>query len=113
MLERFVCRGDCVVNEGDDLVKLFVLLLFYSEWRGGYLNSGILEVLLAALVFLRMLVGCRSSVGDLTGTGLMMYSVLDLERLGMYFSCVFFLMACSSSCRMLNFLNCECEDIQI
>lgn len=74
MLERFVCRGDCVVNEGDDLVKLFVLLLFYSEWRGGYLNSGILEVLLAALVFLRMLVGCRSSVGDLTGTGLMMFS---------------------------------------
>jgi hypothetical protein len=39
------------------------------------------------------------------------YLVRDLDRLGAYFSCVFFLMACSSSWRMLNFLNCECEDI--
>lgn len=39
------------------------------------------------------------------------YLVRDLDRLGAYFSCVFFLMACSSSWRMLNFLNCECEDM--
>lgn len=39
------------------------------------------------------------------------YLVLDLERFGMYFSWVFFLMACYSSWRMLNFLNCECVDI--
>lgn len=33
------------------------------------------------------------------------YLVRDLDLLGRYFSWVFFLIACSSSCRILNFLK--------
>jgi len=99
-------------------------MFFNPESMYVYLNSGILFALLVMVVFFLRCpaLACFSPTGDLTGTGLIIFSdglsrcasylVRDLERLGAYFSCVFFLMACSSSCKMLNFLNWECDDIQ-
>ena len=52
VFEGFIGRGDGVVDQRDDLVELFVLLFFYSEWRMGYLNSGIFECLAVVVIFL-------------------------------------------------------------
>lgn len=51
-------------------------MLFDSAWEGKYLNSGIFAVLAAMVVFLRVWLpgGCFSVPGDLTGTGLIMFS---------------------------------------
>jgi hypothetical protein len=51
-------------------------MLFDSASKGKYLNSGIFVVLVAIVVFLRVWLpgGCFSVPGDLTGTGLIMFS---------------------------------------
>ena len=76
VFQCLVSTGDRVVDQRDDLIESFVLMLFHPRYIHPYLNSGIFPLLpeLAPVVFFR---ACWPSdgfsVGDLTGTGRMWF----------------------------------------